>query len=575
MANWIFSNNEIEINKELLGVPVSVLRILKNRGVNEDQFEDFLADLPRNTYDPFLLDDLQAACVKILTACDEGENICVYGDYDADGVTSTTLMVSLLKHFTDKVSFYIPSRFLEGYGPNRDAIKRIKDNGCELLITVDCGITSKDEIDYAMSLGMDCIVTDHHILREGMTPNCLTVNPHRQDSKYPYSDLSGCGVAFKLAQGIQRILDKKGEGKRFSKNDLSSLLDLVAISTVADIVPLLDENRVLVKYGLNILNARERDGLRVLLSKLSLDGNVDASSISFTIAPNINALGRMDNASKGVELLESEKDFDELFVLADEIIETNAKRKSAQEQTLKTCREALSAGACGEYAPIIFAPEAHEGVAGIVAGILKEELNRPVCIVSSAEDGSLKGTGRSIPGINLHELFENCGDVFDRFGGHAGACGFTVKNGKLKEFRSRMQELVKAILDKDPDLTIKNIYVEKELDESEKTLEFAEMIKKLEPFGEANPVPIFCMRNVMATDIRLLGSEKQHIKFTAIGNDGIKVPCIFFWGASFESIVRNGAIDIAGEFGINEFRGVKQIQMKLCDIKGSEHNNAN
>ena len=564
MARWIIADNDIPIEQELPGVPVSVLKIMKRRGVPEEMFADFLSDTPKNTYDPFLLPDLKEVCERILAVCREGKKICVYGDYDADGVTSTALMVSLLRNFTENVTYYIPSRFDDGYGPNRDAFKRIAEEGTDVLITVDCGITSGAEIEYAKSLGMECIVTDHHILRDGMTPDCLTVNPHRADSLYPYSELSGCGVAFKIAQGIERLC----EG--MDKSILNSYLDLVAISTVADVVPLLDENRTLVKYGLDMINRRQRPGLDALLTELSLFGPVDAGGISYVIAPNINALGRMGSAAEGVDLLCGSHEESEFADLAADIAETNRKRKAVQEESAKICREALEKGDSGDYAPVIFAPGTHEGVAGIVAGNLKEQLGKPVCIVSPAADGTLKGTGRSIPGINLHSLFENCGDVFDRFGGHAGACGFTVKQGKLEEFRARMQELVKEQVEKDPSLLEKTLYIEKELEPEELTLSFANSLSLLEPFGEGNPVPLFCVRFAKVTDYRRIGTEGQHLKFTVKTPDGIYLSCISFWGSDkFYDIVSSGPVDVAGELGINEYKGRRQLQMKISDVRES------
>ncbi len=564
MAKWVIADDNTEIEQELRGVPVSVLKIMKRRGVPEEQFEDFLSLAPKNTYDPFLLPDLKEVCERILNLCREGKRICVYGDYDADGVTSTTLMLCLLKRFTDNVTYYIPSRFSDGYGPNRDALKRIAEDGVEVIITVDCGITSGSEMEYAKSLGIECIVTDHHILREGMTPDCLTVNPHRADSPYPFPDLSGCGVAFKIAQGVARL---SGD---MDKSDLSEFLDLVAISTVADVVPLLDENRTLVKYGLEIINRRQRRGLDALLTELSLEGPIDASGVSFVIAPNINALGRMGSAENGVELLAGCHTDEELADLAADIAETNRNRKAVQEETSRICRHALEHDEPGEYAPVIYAPGAHEGVAGIVAGSLKEELNKPVCIVSPSEDGTLKGTGRSIPGINLHVLFENCGDVFDRFGGHAGACGFTVKQGKLEEFRARMQELVKEQVDRDPSVLEKTLYIEKELEPEELTLSFAKALTLLEPYGEANPVPLFCVRFARVTDCRKIGNEGQHLKFTVKTQDGIYLSCISFWGSDrFYDTVSSGLIDVAGELNINEYRGRRQLQMKVADVRES------
>ncbi len=574
MTQWIYEDNIIKIEQELPGVPVSVLRIMKRRGVPEAAFADFLSDTPKTTYDPFLLPDLEEVCRQLLLACSEKKPICIYGDYDADGVTSTTLMLSLLKKFSADVRYYIPSRFSDGYGPNKEAFRRIAESGCKLLVTVDCGITSREEVEYAKSLGMECIVTDHHILRDNMTPDCLTVNPHREDSTYPFRDLSGCGVVFKIAQGMQRMISS-GEcslfpADSFPKKDLNAFLDLVAISTVADVVPLVDENRCLVKYGLDRINRRERAGLEALMDTLSLNGKIDASGISFVIAPNINALGRMGSAESGVELLESIRPSADLQMLAEEIRSTNIERKSVQEKTFRICMERMQTEDCGEYAPVIFAPGAHEGVAGIVAGSLKEDLNRPVCIVSPASDGSLKGTGRSITGINLHSLFEACGDVFDRFGGHAGACGFTVKEGKMEEFRSNMQALVKQQCEENPGILEKKIIIEKELSPEEKTVEFAAFINKLEPFGEANPMPLFSVCGGEVSSLRRLGADGQHVKFTVKSADGIPISCICFWGSEkYLPILESGRVDVAGEFGINEYRGKKQLQIKVTDIKAS------
>ncbi|MDO5331964.1 MAG: single-stranded-DNA-specific exonuclease RecJ, partial [Bacillota bacterium] len=495
MAKWIIKQNTYNMEQGRYGVPASVIQIIKDRGVADDKIQDYLSETPQVTYDPFLLPDLKEAAQLLIDTAKSGKRICVYGDYDADGVTSTTLLYTVLKYLTDNVCYYVPSRFTDGYGLNNAAIDKIHADGVNLLITVDCGSTSPNEVQYAKSLGMDVVITDHHSLRDGQNPECLFVNPKRPGSQYPFPELSGCGVAFKLAQGMQRLLEKTGD-LTITKGRLNSLLDLVAISTVADVVPLLDENRNLVKYGLDRINRRTRTGLTSLLERLDVNDKViNSSNVAFILAPNLNALGRMDSASLGVKLLSSFDDKVKLDELADETVKTNIKRKNVQEETARICEHALETEDCGEYAPVIYAPGAHEGVAGIVAGNLKERFHKPVCIVTPADDGSLKGTGRSVPGINLHELFENCGDVFLRFGGHAGACGFSLKAECLNEFRTRMQEMVKTSVEESPELKEESLIIEKELAENEKTLEFAEAIQKLEPFGEGNPVPYFCVRN--------------------------------------------------------------------------------
>jgi len=569
MAKWIIKQKTYNMEQGRFGVPASVIEIIKSRGVPESEIEDYLSDRPQLTYDPFLLKDLRETCEKIIDFAYSGKKICIYGDYDADGITSTTLLYTAIRYLTENVSYYVPSRFSDGYGLNNRATEKIRAAGTDLMISVDCGSTSPKEVEYAKALGMDVIITDHHSLRDGQSPDTLFVNPKRPDNLYPFRELSGCGVAFKIVQGLQRILNERGDFS-INKTKLNSLLDLVAISTVADVVPLISENRNLVKYGLDRINKRSRLGLCCLLERLDIsDKLINSLNIAFVLAPNLNALGRIDTAALGVELLSGWEDKPRLEELAAITVRTNQKRKSIQENTVRLCEEALAAGGCGEYAPVIYAENAHEGVAGIVAGNLKERLHRPVCIVTPAEDGSLKGTGRSCVGINLHELFENCGDVFIRFGGHAGACGFSLKPECLDEFRARMQELVKSKLEENPDLTEEPIYIEKELNEAEKTMEFAKTLQRLEPFGEGNPVPLFCIRNARVSNFFTMGSEGRHLRFNATAADGIAISCVLFGRADeYVDFVRDGAIvNVAGELEINEFRGEKKLQMKIRDIK--------
>ncbi len=570
MTKWVIAPKINDQEQGLLGVPVSVLEILERRGVDEDHIEDFLSPMPKITYDPFLMKDLKETAEALIDAAEAGKRICIYGDYDADGITSTALLTTVLRKLTDRVSCYVPSRFSDGYGLNKEAVRKIKERGEDLLVTVDCGSTSPDEVRFAKELGLEVIVTDHHMLREGMDPDCLFVNPKR--GGYPFTDLCGCGVAFKLAQGIQRILSQRGD-KRFVRSDLNALLDLVAIATVADIVPLAGENRNLVKYGLDRINRRDRAGLTALLNALDLSERIiDSSSISYIIAPNLNALGRMNSALPGVELLESRSGSRRLEDLAKLTIKTNIERKAEQEKTARICREKLAREDCGSYAPVILAEGAHEGVAGIVAGNLKEQLYRPVCIVTPVEEGVLKGTGRSVAGINLHECFEECGDIFLRFGGHAGACGFSLREEMLPLFRERMQQAVKKRVDADPDLFVEKLYIEKELEADEKNLGFAESLRLLEPYGEGNPVPVFCVMSAAVSGVRTMGAEEQHIRFTAVTDDGVPLPCVLFGRADEYKDIIFGAerIDVAGELDINEFRGERKLQMRVRDIRASE-----
>ncbi|MDO5441129.1 MAG: single-stranded-DNA-specific exonuclease RecJ [Bacillota bacterium] len=574
MRNWIIQEVDNTPIRDSFGVPVAISKMLLRRGIPEDKIQDFLSCNPKETYDPFLFENLDAAVRVILEALDTGREIVIYGDYDADGVTATALLYGVFKNFSTKVDFYIPSRFVDGYGLNNAALEKIsKKHPNALIVTVDCGSTSKDEVEYAKSIGFDVIVSDHHSFEEARTPDCLILNPKKETNPYPFKDLSGCGVAFKLAQGIQRICDEKDDN-RFTKAQLNELLDLVAISTIADVVPLVGENRTLVKYGLNVINERRRRGLAALFDVLDIDGTISSDNVAYILAPNINALGRMGTAGLGVELLEgSTKSMAELYDLASTMIDNNKARRQEQDRTAKICNEALAKENCGDYFLVINAPGAHEGVAGIVAGNLKEQYFRPVFICTPNEEGVLKGTGRCIPGINLHELMAKHSDLFIRFGGHAGACGFSIKAEDFEKLRDVMQEEVKEILKETPDALTENLYIEKILEPGEKTLSFAKELQKLEPFGEANAKPIFCIMNAQTRNLGYMGSESQHARFFANCSDGTSVPCVLFKRASeYAKLLDSGVnIDVAGEITVNEYNGKQKLQMIVKDIRRSQN----
>lgn len=578
MSTWIYQQKRNTPAWGPAGVPAAVMDILGRRGVSTPgQAEDFLAESPKCTYDPALMPDLQQAAEVLLAAAEAGKHICIYGDYDADGVTSTALLYSVLKKLTDRVSFYVPSRFTDGYGLNKDAVGRIAKAGAQLLITVDCGSTNREEVEEAKRLGMDVIVTDHHELEAGKEPDCLFVNAKRSDSQYPFSGLSGCGTAFKLAQAIQRLLASRGDD-RFTRQDLTDLLDLVAISTVADVVPLLDENRSLIKYGLRVVNSRKRKGLRILLEQLKLaDKQIDADDIGFILAPHINSCGRMATADAAVRLLAGIETDGSLPELASFMIDCNKQRRSAQDETRDICLDAMQSGNCGDLFPIIEAPGAHEGVAGIVAGSLKEQFNRPVCIVTPSENGLMKGTGRCIAGLDLHGMLSTCDDLFVRYGGHAGACGFSLESDRLPLLRQRMNERMREILASRPDALEEKLLIEKVLEPAEKTMEFADALKLLEPFGEANPKPLFALAGANVYNVQYMGSEGQHMRFTAVCPDGIEIPCVLFRRAADYEAILNGssAVDVAGELGINEYNGRCKLQLTVKDIKRSGSNDQN
>jgi single-stranded-DNA-specific exonuclease len=308
----------------------------------------------------------------------------------------------------------------------------------------------------------------------------------------------------------------------------------------------------------------------MLIDELGLESrDMDADKLAFIIAPNINALGRLKSAEIAVELLTGDgKSDEELREIAQAIVKNNYARKSIQESAMKICGEVLASEDCGDYFPIIYAPGAHEGVTGIVAGSLKDRLYRPVCILTPTADGPLKGTARSIPGVNLYELLRNCTDLFNRFGGHAGACGLSIDESKIGELRARMQEAMKALAEKDPDILTEKIFIEKELDAREKSVSFASALKALAPFGEDNPVPVFSLENAAVSKCFYMGENEQHVRFTARTEDSIQVNCVLFRrAADFRDILAGGRASVCGELSINEYLNHRQLQMIVKDIK--------
>ena len=574
MPRWIYEKSEPGCGDNPQDIPASILNMLRRRDVvSAEQIEDFLSPVPRTTYDPALLPDLTQAAAEIVEAVDDGGLICVYGDYDADGVTSSAMMYSVLKKLSPNVRFHLPSRFEDGYGLNMESVEDIASEGTQLLITVDCGSTNLAEVRRARELGMNVIVTDHHESGEEGVPDCLFINPKRKDSGYPFKELSGCGTAFKLLQGIQRLLAERGD-ERFTKQDLNDQLDLVAISTVADVVPLLDENRTLVKYGLHVLNSLRRPGLKILADMLGLvGGRISSEDIAYNIAPHINSLGRMGRADSAVELLAGEGSEEELREKASKMIRTNRERRRTQDETAEICLELVKREHRGELFPIIKAPEAHEGVAGIVAGRLKESLYRPVCIVTESADGLLKGTSRSIPELNMHEMLSSCSDLFVRFGGHSGACGFSMDPSNLEELRERSESFMRRELEARPELLQEIIYIEDVLQAGDISEYFVGWLKKLEPYGKDNERPVFAIENVQAGGIYRMGSEGQHLRFIATKQDR-RLQCVLFSKAEefLDLLLSDFPLDVAGELGIDEYNGRRNLQFTVRDIKRSKLN---
>ncbi len=542
-----------------------IKELLHNRGVvTEEEITEFLSDKPKQTYDPSLLADAQAGVDLILSEIAEDAKICVFGDYDADGITATTLMLGILGKLTpaENLDYYIPSRFEEGYGLNMEAVKQIADKGVDLMITVDCGSVSPAEVEYAKSLGMKVLVTDHHTITDEMA-DCLVINPKRAGDAYPFKGLSGCGVAFKLAQIIQKRAN-------LPKSVLSEALDLVAIGTIGDIMPMLDENRSMVKYGLQVLNTGHRYGLRKLAEGAGLKpGEITAENIGFVIAPHLNASGRMEDASQAVKLLLAPEGSPEADRIVADLLCKNRERKRLQQETFDLCTENITQA---EDFLVLRLENAHEGITGIVAGKIKERYNRPTVILtpSGCEKQYLKGTGRSIEGVNLYDLLKKHEGYFEKFGGHAGACGFLMGAEHFDGLKSGLLADMAELKEQNPGIFEKKRPFDLEINVEDMSVELAEAIAKLAPFGNQNPKPLFCVRNVELSDVRYMGEQGQHVRFK-LSQGGKCVTCVLFGNAKDYAEILDGdryAAAIAGSLDCQIWQGAKRLQFMVSWIAG-------
>jgi single-stranded-DNA-specific exonuclease len=536
-----------------------IREILKKRGITEEKdILEFLSERPNLTYDPFLLKNMEAGVDFLLSCIESDRRICIYGDYDADGVTSISLLMEVLSHLTNNLFYYIPSRFDEGYGLNKDAINLIRRQGADVILTVDCGSVSYEEVEYGKSIGVDFIVTDHHNIND-RPADCILINPKQEDCPYPFKHLAGCGVAFKLAQAIQR---KTG----LPKSVLNGVLDLVAIATIGDIVPLIDENRTLTKYGMGIINARKRPGLNCLIKEAGLSSDkIKSENIAYIIVPHLNAAGRLLDARIGVELLTSSDEIKIREHVA-ALICNNKERKRIQEEAFLKCLEIIKTDQKDYLFHVIAPRDIHEGIAGIVAGKIKDEYGRPAIIVTeSGGDGCIKGTGRSISGLNLYEALKKHEHLFVKFGGHAGACGFLMKADRLEELRTLLNQDIEETYRVNPTMFDQDLLIDFAIGEAEVNLELAHELEKLAPFGCQNERPLFQLKGIKATGVSYMGPERQHVRFSGIGEEGISLPCILFQKAQeYSSLLHQGdRIDLAGYPDINVWNGEAKIQFVL------------
>ena len=531
--------------------------ILVNRNILEtENLEKFLKPTRNDFHDPFLMPDMKIAVERILKAIENKEKIIIYGDYDADGITSITVLKSFFKDIGVEVSSYIPNRLEEGYGLNKPAVKKIVDDKYDLMITVDCGISAIEEIDYANSLGIETIVTDHHEVGEKL-PNALAiVDAKRKDNMYPCRDLAGVGVVFKLIQALSIKLNLKEES-------YLKYLDIVCIGTISDIVPLVDENRVIAKLGLMLVNQTKNLGLKSLLMSSGYK-KIDSTTISFGVAPRINACGRMGHAEEALKLFLS-NNINEVQELTKKLNDYNVKRQDIEKRIYEEAVKQIEERNLNKNNTIIVAGENwHHGVIGIVASKITEMYFKPSILLCNEGDES-KGSGRSIPGFDLHDALMKCLDHIEKFGGHSMAIGITIKKSELEQFSQSLENVAK---EEHTEEIVPIVQIDAKISLSDINKEMVESLNQLEPFGEGNKMPIFVIKNLKIDSIRAL-TEGKHLKLTLREGNNMVNAIGFNMGSLAEEYKIGDKIDVAGMLEINSFNGVDSVQINLKDIMKS------
>ncbi len=539
-----------------------VAQLLYNRGITEPEAARGLLEGALECDNPFRLPGVERAVWLIRQAISRGDTLAVYGDYDADGVTATALLVQTLKSLGGQVRSYIPSRVAEGYGLNAPAITALAEEGARLLITVDCGIRALEEVALARRLGMQVVITDHHHLDTALPNAEAVINPRRPDSSYPTRDLAGVGVAFKLAQAL--LLVNRQVSLPTTQTELAedALLDLVALGTVADMVPLLGENHVLVQRGLDVINAAQRPGLAALMQLSGVEpGTVGTSTISYRLAPQLNAAGRMGEARTALELLLA-PDLAAALPLARELELLNRERRELTRQVQEQAR--ALALAAGEDAPLLFAasPDFPAGIVGLAAGRLSEEFYRPAIVVGV--DGEFaKGSARSIPEFHITKALDDVAELLVRHGGHAAAAGFTVRAENLDRLRERLlalaqEQLAGIVLEP-------TLHVDVETPLGALSWKVYAALEQLSPFGCGNPVPVLVSRSVRVRDARVVGAEGRHLKLRVVAEDGVCWDAIAF--RQGERLGQVGTrVDLAYNLERNDWKGHTNLQLKVLDI---------
>lgn len=555
--------NVAQLSAEL-GIDPVLASLLVTRGVHTfEEARSFFRPSLSALHDPFLMKDMDLAVARLEKAVASQEKILVYGDYDVDGTTAVALVYSFIRRLTSSVDFYIPDRYDEGYGVSQKGIDWASANGFTLIITLDCGIKAIDKVKYAADKGIDLIICDHHLPEEEIPAAAAVLDPKREDCTYPFDDLSGCGVGFKLVQAYSQ---KNG----LPFESLLPLLDLLVVSIASDLVTVVGENRVLAHFGLKRLNEEPRIGLQAMINLANLEqGHVTIDDIVFKIGPRINAAGRMESGRLAVELLTAETE-EAAVTIGSQINDNNNERKSIDREITKAALDMVQDGTCcsSENAVIVYGPDWNKGVVGIVASRLVEAYYKPAFVLTKS-NGFVTGSARSVRGFDLYEAISSCADLLENYGGHIYAAGLTLREENLPEFVRRIDKYVGEHISDEMATPI--VDVDSEINFSQITPKFFRILKQFQPFGPGNSAPVFLTKNVYDDgNGRKVGPGGQHLKLELIQESQPyhQISAIAFNMASLFEHIRNGnPIDICYSVVENYYRGNSTIQLRIKDMR--------
>ncbi|MCF8226325.1 MAG: single-stranded-DNA-specific exonuclease RecJ [Bacteroidales bacterium] len=566
--NWVIKSQGAEAEvlalSRALGIKKVLANLLVQRGIRTfDDAKAFFRPQLTKLHDPYLMKDMDTAVGRIMAAISNDEGIIVYGDYDVDGTTAVALMYSFLREHVRNIDYYIPDRYSEGYGVSSKGIDYAAEKGYRMIIALDCGIKAVDKVDYARSKGIDFIICDHHTPGEKLPDAFAVLDPKRSDCEYPYKELSGCGVGFKLIQALSAKM-----GIEF--DDITHLLDLVVVSIASDIVPITGENRVLAYFGLEKLAQSPRIGLQALMNLASFnEGYVTIEDIVFKIGPRLNAAGRMESGRTAVKLLVSE-DMSEALSMSKNINTINSERRDVDTIITRQAVEMIQRDKSlqEQKSTVLYNPEWHKGVIGIVASRMMDHYYRPTVILTQS-NGFASGSARSVNGFDLYQAIDACSDLLENFGGHKYAAGLTMKISNVKTFTERFETYIQENIQSDQLIPV--VEIDAELNLSEIDDSFVRVLNQFRPFGPENMAPVFFTENVSDNGQgRRVGNDGDHLRLNLVHEENpftVFTAIAFQQGNRFSKIVNGQSFDICYSVEENEYRGRKSIQLNVKDLK--------